>query len=102
MVGAPATAGVAHDTKEPGSAVAAGEGPEVAKGAQRRFLHDILGIVLIPHQPASEPMRGVKMRQNDVVKTLVDRTWRSRFNDSTTHEALRELLRFRAQLWDTG
>src|SRR5688572_26800993 len=47
-------------------------------------------------------MRGVKMRQNDVVKTLVDYTWRSRFNDSTTHEALRELPRFLALRWDTG
>ena len=38
--------------------------PEVSKGAQRGLLHDVLGIFLIPHEPACQSIRGIEMRQD--------------------------------------
>ena len=67
---APAPTRVANNPEEPGAAVSAGKGPKVSKGSQRRLLHDVFRIVFIPHQPARQPIRGIEMGKNDLVKTL--------------------------------
>jgi hypothetical protein len=58
---APAAARIANNPEEPGPCVSAGEGMKVAKGSQRRLLHNIVRIVVIPHQPARQPIRSIKM-----------------------------------------
>ena len=67
---APTPARVANDPEEPRAAVAAGKGSKVSKGSQGRLLHDVLGIVFIPHLPAGEAKRGIQVGKNDFVKTL--------------------------------
>jgi len=63
-------AGVADDPQEPGPAVAAGERPEVPKRAERRLLYGVLRILLVPHQPAGEPVGSIQMGQNDIVEAF--------------------------------
>ena len=65
---APPGAGVADDPQKPGAGVATGERAEVPEGPQRRLLHDILGRVIVPQQPAREPARRVQVRQDDIVE----------------------------------
>jgi hypothetical protein len=64
------TTRIADDCEEPRAPVAAGEGPKITKGAQRRILHNVLGILLVSHQPASEAMSGVEMWQDDVLEAF--------------------------------
>src|SRR6185295_15243356 len=72
----PAATGVANDSEEPCARVSARERPEVSQRAQRRFLHGILGVVLISHEPACQTIGGIEMGQNDLVETLTDLLWR--------------------------
>jgi hypothetical protein len=55
-VTAPAGGGVTNDSEEPGTAGSASKRTEVSKRPQRRFLHDVLRILVIPHQPARQPV----------------------------------------------
>jgi hypothetical protein len=70
---APATAGVANDSEEPRAPIAAGKCPEVSKGTQRRVLHGIFRVGLIPYQPARQPVTCVKMGQNNLVEAFRER-----------------------------
>jgi hypothetical protein len=72
-VAAPATAGVANNAEEPGPTISASKCSKVSKGPERRFLHDIFRIVLIPHEPARQPIGRIEMGQDDLVKTLTAR-----------------------------
>ena len=67
-VAAPVTTAVANNSEKPGPPIAAGKCPKVSKGPQRRLLHGIFRIVLIPHEPARQPMGGVEMGQDDLGK----------------------------------
>jgi len=56
-----------------GPAISAGKCPKVPKGPQRRLLDDVFRIVLVPHQPARQPVRGIQMGQDDIVKSCPPR-----------------------------
>ena len=66
----PAGTRVANNSEEPGPAISAGECPKVSKGPERRLLHDVFRIVLVPHEPAGQTMSRIEMWQNDLVETL--------------------------------
>jgi hypothetical protein len=66
----PVGADIPNDSEKPGPAVAASKCSEVSKRPERRLLHDIFGVVLVPHQPARQPIGRVEVRDNDVVKAL--------------------------------
>ena len=70
VVTVPAAAGIANNPEEPRLCVPPFEGMEVAKGPQRRLLHDIFRIVLVSHQPSREPVRRFEVRQDDDIKAL--------------------------------
>jgi hypothetical protein len=69
----PASTGIPNNSEEPGTPIAAGKCPKVTKRPQGRFLHSIFRIVLIAHQPARQPIGGIKMGQHNLVKTFTDR-----------------------------
>ena len=70
IVSVPDATGIANNPEEPRPCVPPFEGMEVAKGPQRRLLHDIFRIVLVPHQPSCEPVRRFEVRQDDDIKAL--------------------------------
>jgi hypothetical protein len=65
----PAITRVTNDSEEPGAAASARKCSEVSKRPQRRFLHDVLRILVIPRQPARQPVGGVEVREDDFIKT---------------------------------
>lgn len=69
----PVETDVPHDSEEPRPAIAAAEGSKVAEGSERRFLHDIFGVVFIPHQPARQPAGRPEMGQHDLVEARTGR-----------------------------
>src|SRR6476660_2501970 len=88
---APATTRVADDSEEPGTAVPASKCTEVPKGPQRRLLHDVFSIVLIPHQPACQPIASIEMGQYHLLKTAADRVCRVGSTQSISHGEFRGL-----------
>ena len=64
----PVPGGVPNDAEEPGAAITTRESPKVSKRAQRRFLHNVLGVLVVSHEPARQTMRGVEMGQHHLVK----------------------------------
>jgi hypothetical protein len=81
--------GVANNSEKPGTPVPAGKCSKISKGLQRRLLHDIFRIVLIPHQPASQPVGVLEMGKDDIFKTLAYRGCGRRSTDCVTHGVLR-------------
>ena len=69
-VAAPVETGIANNREEPGTPISAGKCSKVPKGPQRCLLHDIFRVVLIPHQPARQPLGVIEMGKDNVVKTL--------------------------------
>lgn len=67
---APLEARVTNNAQEPGAAIPAGKGPEIAKRTQRCLLHGVFGIVLVMQQPAGQAERGPKVRHHDLVKVF--------------------------------
>src|SRR4029450_8279169 len=88
---APATTGVANDSEEPGTAVSARKCAEVPKGPQRRLLHDVFSIVLIPHQPACQAIASIEVGQYNLLKTAADRVCCVGSTKSISHGAFRGL-----------
>jgi hypothetical protein len=84
-VAAPAKTGVANNSEKPGSSIAADKCSELSKGSKGRLLHDIFRIVFIPHQPARQPMGGIKMRKDDRVKAFSNSRGRCRSVESVRH-----------------
>ena len=66
----PLAADVAYDAKEPRTSVPADECVEIADSPQRRLLNSILGILLIAEERARQAMRGIQMRQHDVLEAV--------------------------------
>src|SRR5262245_37154359 len=66
-----ARASVTDDTQEPRATIAAPEGSEIAKGAQRRFLYNIFRVLFIPSQIASQAKGRIEVRNHDLVETRV-------------------------------
>ena len=73
VAAAPAMRGVANDPQEPGSSISAGKCPKVAKGPQRRFLHDIFRIGVVPHQPTRQTISRIEVGQDHFLKAVTDR-----------------------------
>ena len=67
-VRAMATTCVTNDSEEPGPPIAAAKRPKISKRPEGRFLHDIFRVVVVPHQPACQPVGGVEVRHNDFVE----------------------------------
>jgi hypothetical protein len=68
-----AKAGVANDPEEPGTSISTGKCPEVSKGAERRFLHDIFRVVLISRQPSRQSIYAVgRMSSIDALLKDID------------------------------
>jgi hypothetical protein len=84
-VTAPAGARVPNDSEEPGTAGSASKRPEVSKRPQRRFLHDVLRILVIPHQPARQPVGAVEVGEDDFIKTGTDCVYRNRLRKFVIH-----------------
>src|SRR5262245_51458691 len=99
---APAATGVANNSEEPGASIASGKRPKVSEGPQGRLLNDIFGVVLIAYEPSRQPIGRTKMRQNDIVKSLIERWWTLRSKHFVTHEALRELAEAPDRASDIG
>src|SRR5207245_8678010 len=70
---APAMTGVANNPEEPSPSIAAGKCPKVSKRPQRRLLHDIFRIGVIPHQPARQTMGRIEVGQDHFLKAVTDR-----------------------------
>jgi hypothetical protein len=64
---------VADDPKKPGASAASRERAEVLERPQRRVLHDVVRVVLIPHQPSCQPACRNEMRHDDLIETRVCR-----------------------------
>src|SRR5262245_29635333 len=99
---APAATGVANDSEEPGAPIASGKRPKVSEGPQRRLLYDIFGVVLIAYEPPRQTIGRTKMRQNDIVKSLIESSWHLRSTQFVTHEELRELAEVPDRASDIG
>ncbi len=69
-VAAPASARVAHDSEEPGAAISADECPKISKRSQRRLLHGIFSIRVVPHQPTRQPIGRIEVGKDDLFKGL--------------------------------
>ena len=59
---------VPHDRQDPRSRIAAAKTAGKSERAQIRVLHDILGIVIVAHQPSREVIRSIHMRQKYTVE----------------------------------
>src|SRR2546426_2222257 len=64
---------VAHDREQPGTTLTARRTPEsveVLECAQVGLLHDILRVVVVPHQVMRQRVRGIHVRQHDRFESL--------------------------------
>jgi hypothetical protein len=59
---------IPHDPEKPRASVPAGERSEVSQCSQDGILHDIFGILVVPHEPACQSISGVEVRQDDRVE----------------------------------
>src|SRR5262245_48703367 len=69
-VAAPANTRIANDAEEPGAPISADECPKISTRSQRRFLHGIFRIRVIPHQPARQAIGRIEVREDDLLKGL--------------------------------
>ncbi len=63
----PRIARVPHNGEEPDLAVVAMKAVKEAQRAQIRFLHQVFGIVLVVRQPTGQVVRGIQMRQEQLL-----------------------------------
>ena len=61
-------ADVADDGHDPGLALGAAEGGECLVGAEVCVLDGILGVVVVVKKPAGEIVRGIEVRQEDLLE----------------------------------
>ena len=64
----PREAGVAHDLQQPASRVVAAKAADVAQRANERFLHDVLRVVIVARDPASQVEGCAEMRQGEALE----------------------------------
>src|SRR5262245_47483805 len=69
-VALPRRAGVANDSKEPCPSISSGERLEVSKGAKRCLLHDIVYVIGIAYEPASQTPARRQVGKNHLMKVL--------------------------------
>jgi len=72
-VAAPAGTRVANDSEEPGTPISANECPKISKRSQRRLLHGIFSIRVVPHQPTRQPIGRIEVGKDDLIKSLAGR-----------------------------
>ena len=72
-VAAPAGTRVANDSEEPGTPISTNECRKISKRSQRRLLHGIFRIRVIPQQPARQPIGRVEVGDDDRLKGLAGR-----------------------------
>src|SRR5260370_37011867 len=60
----------AQNREQPAFAAPTAEAAEEPEGAQIRFLHHVLGEVIVAGQPAREVVGHIEMRQRDLRKAL--------------------------------
>ena len=65
----PRVTGIADNRKQPRAAVATMEAIEELVGAQERFLHHIVGVLLLTRQPTRQVVGVVQMWQDNLLKT---------------------------------
>src|SRR3989442_1119063 len=59
---------VADHLAQPGTWVLAAEAVEEAERANHGLLHDVLGVMVVAHQPAREVVRGANVRQDNLLE----------------------------------
>src|SRR5580693_9579128 len=92
-------ASIANDFHQPWTRIASPKAWKETERAQARLLDCILGVALITHQPASEVVGGVHVRQDHLVKT---RKIITHYHRSLHGCAVGLTMRFRASLSFTG
>src|SRR5437879_13814610 len=73
MLVPPGVRRVAHDREQPGTTLATrgtAESVEVLERAQVGLLHDVLRVVVVPHQVMRQRVRGIHVRQYDRFESL--------------------------------
>jgi hypothetical protein len=78
---------VAYNAQKPGAAVAPAKALVETKGAQRRLLHNILGVVLIAHEKARETEGGIEVR-HDLALEIGHRSGRSKSDHISTSSSI--------------
>lgn len=61
---------ITNNGEKPRPSVPPGKRPEVTKRAQRCFLHNVLRVVIVAHEPSRQTIASIEMWQNDFVEFL--------------------------------
>ena len=64
----PGLIGIAHDLKQPCASIIAAETATKSGRVQERFLHHVLGVLVIASQPTRQVIGGVQMPQDVILK----------------------------------
>ena len=64
----PRVRGVAHNRDQPRAGIAAAEPAGILKRSQVGFLHHVLRVFAVAHQPARQVVGGIKMRKQEFSK----------------------------------
>ena len=61
---------ITNNGEKPRPSVPPGKRSEVTKRAQRCFLHNVLRVVIVAHEPSRQTIASIEMWQNDFVEFL--------------------------------
>jgi hypothetical protein len=67
---APGVAGISNNGQQPGFPISFPISIEESKGPQVSFLDHILRVLIVAGQPTGQIVRGMEMRQDDLLKQL--------------------------------